>query len=151
MDEYYKQIAGNILINPGVGTITTNANIFTNLRLSSKSCLLIGHEIVDLLYAQSDGTPILQLAYFGIFIQRGAPISQIDDSITVGGATRPANLQWCFINGDNNYMPIVRPVNLLLEPNQVMTISYAIRFKVPVALATDSVQFVYRLFWKELE
>jgi hypothetical protein len=151
MEEYYKQIAGSISINPGVGTISSNSNIFTNLRLSAKPCLLIGHEIVDLLYAQSDGTPILQLAYVGILILRGAPISQIDDSITVGGAVRPANLQWCFLNGNNNYMPIMRPVNLLVEPNQVMTISYAIRYVNPVALATDSVQFVYRLFWKEIE
>jgi hypothetical protein len=151
MDEYYKQIAGTILINPGVGTITTNANIFTGLRLSSKPCLLVGHEIVNLLYAKADGTPILELAHLSIFIQRGAPTAQIDDSITVGGATRPANLQWCFLNGDNNYMPVVRPVNLLLEPNQGMTISYSVFFKSPVALATDSFQFVYRLFWKELE
>jgi hypothetical protein len=155
MDEYYKQIAASVLFNPGVGVISSNANIFQNLICSSKPVLLVGHEIVELLYASAAGN-ILDLGSLSIFIQRAAPASNIDDSQSVvlgANAIRINNMQFNFFYGNTytSYMPVVRPVNLILQPNQQMTISYALRYNSPVVSATDSVQFTYRLYWRELE
>jgi hypothetical protein len=155
MDEYFKQIAANVLFNPGVGVISSSANIFQNLICSSKPVLLVGHEIVDLLYASVAGN-ILDLGSLSIFIQRAVPASNIDDSQSVvlgANAIRINNMQFNFFYGNTytSYMPVVRPVNLILQPNQQMTISYAVRYNSPVVSATDSVQFTYRLYWRELE
>jgi uncharacterized protein YcfL len=155
MDEYYKQIAAYVLFNPGVGVVESNANIFQNLICSSKPVLLVGHEIVNLLYASNAGN-ILDLGSLSILIQRSVPVQQIDDSQSVvlgANASRVFNLQFNFFYGNSytSYTPAVRPVNLILQPNQQVTISYAVRYNSPVASATDSVQFTYRLYWKELE
>jgi hypothetical protein len=155
MDEYYKQIAANVSFNPGVGVISSNANIFQNLICSSKPVLLVAHEIVELLYASNAGN-ILDLGSLSIFIQRAVPISNIDDSQSVvmgANAVKINNMQFNFFYGNTytSYMPVVRPINLILQPNQQVTISYAIRYNSPVTSASDSVQFTYRLFWKELE
>jgi uncharacterized protein YcfL len=155
MDEYYKQIAASVLFNPGVGVISSNANIFQNLICSSKPVLLVGHEIVELLYASNAGN-ILDLGSLSILIQRAVPSQQIDDSQSVvlgANASRVSNLQFNFFYGNTyiSYTPVVRPINLILQPNQQVTISYAVRYNSPVALATDSVQFTYRLYWRELE
>jgi hypothetical protein len=155
MEEYYRQIAANVSFNPGVGVISSNANIFQNLICSSKPVLLVAHEIVELLYASNAGN-ILDLGSLSIFIQRAVPASNIDDSQSVvmgANATRVNNLQFSFFYGNTytSYTPVVRPVNLLLQPNQQVTISYAIRYLSPVASATDSMQFTYRLYWREFE
>jgi uncharacterized protein YcfL len=155
MDEYYKQIAANVLFNPGVGVIESNANIFQNLICSSKPVLLVAHEILNLLYASSAGN-ILDLGSISIFIQRSVPSQQIDDSQSVvlgANASKIANMQFNFFYGNTyvSYRPAVRPINLILQPNQQVIISYSVRYLSPVASATDSMQFTYRLFWRELE
>lgn len=155
MDEYYNQIAANVLFNPGVGVVESNGNIFQSLICSSKPVLLIGHEIVNLLYATNAGN-ILDLGSLSIFIQRAVPVQNIDDSQSVvmgANAVKIANMQFNFFYGNTytSYMPAVRPINLILQPNQQVTISYSVRYNSPVNSATDSMQFTYRLYWKELE
>jgi hypothetical protein len=154
MDEYYKQIAANVLFNPGVGVIESNANIFQNLICSSKPVLLVGHEIVNLLYSNNAGN-ILDLGSLSINIQRSLPAQQIDDSLSVvlgANASKITTIQFNFFYGNAaSYTPAVRPINLILQPNQQVIISYSVRYLSPVASATDSMQFTYRLYWKELE
>jgi hypothetical protein len=155
MDEYYKQIAASVLFNPGVGVVESNGNIFQNLICSSKPVLLVGHEVVNLLYSSNAGN-ILDLGSLSISIQRSLPVQQIDDSQSVvmgANAVKIVNMQFNFFYGNTytSYMPAVRPINLILQSNQQMTISYSVRYNSPVNSATDSMQFTYRLFWRELE
>jgi hypothetical protein len=152
MDEYYKQIAASVLFNPGVGVVSSNGAVFSGIICSQKAVLLVAHEIVELLYSSNAGN-ILDLGALSINIIRTAPVSNIDNSrssATGPFANRVNNLQFNFFYG-NSYVPTIRPINLLLAANQEVQVNYAVRYLSPVASATDSVQFVYRLFWKELE
>jgi hypothetical protein len=155
MDEYLKQIAGNVLFNPGTGAISSSGVIFQNLICSSKPVILVGHEIVNLLYSDISGN-ILNLGSLSVFIQRALPAQNIDDStaVVLGSDTIKVNaLQFNFFYGTiyPSFVPVVRPVNILVQPNQQLNISYAVRYLSPVASPTDSMQFTYRLFWRELE
>jgi hypothetical protein len=155
MDEYYQQLAANVLINPGVGVLSSNGTIFSGVIFSNKKVLLVGHEIVDLLYASSTGN-VLDLASLSVLIQRTAPVSNIDDSrasATGVPANKINNLQFNFFYGYQypSYVPVTRPINLILQPNQQAVITFAARYMSPVTSATDSLQFTYRIFWRELE
>jgi hypothetical protein len=155
MEEYYQQLAASVLINPGVGVLSSNGTIFSGVIFSNKRVLLIGHEIVDLLYASNTGN-ILDLAYLSVLIQRSAPASNIDDSRasnTGVPASKVNNLQFNFYYGYQyaSYIPVIRPINLILQPNQQVVINFSARYMTPVTSATDSLQFTYRIFWRELE
>jgi hypothetical protein len=154
MDEYYNQLAASVLINPGVGVVSSNGTIFSGVIFSNKRVLLVGHEIVDLLYSSNTGN-ILDLASLSVLIQRSAPASNIDDSRasnTGVPANKINNLQFNFFYGQNaSYTPAIRPINLILQANQQAVITFTARYMTPVAAGTDSLQFTYRIFWKELE
>jgi hypothetical protein len=149
--ENIKQLVLFNIFNPPTGQINLSGGLVNGLILSNKRCLLLAHELINIFYGTSAGYPLFEIGYFGININLSG--ENINDAISGNFIpnTQIVNyIQTMFVF--NNRIPeSVRPLNIVIEPNQNLNISYAGRLIEAPVTATNGFQFLYRLFWQELE
>lgn len=148
-EEYIKQAAVFIGVNPAAGLISVGGSVMQNLIMSSKPVIVLAHEVNNINYTDSSGVP-KDLNYLDITIQRSLPAQNIDDSLSFtpgSSASRILNLQHSF-QYNASYLGY-RVANFLIGPGQQINITFAMRFKA-LTVAGDYVSFGYRIFWKEL-
>jgi hypothetical protein len=147
-----RQLAINFLVNPNTGQTSVNGNLVSSLLLSNKRCFLIAHELVSFYYATAANVQLFEVGYLSFSIIRN-PTGRINDARNFSlapGVVNISNMQTIFVH--NDFLPeSIKPINLMVEPNQLLTIAYAAQLKQPPAAPDNSLQFTYRLHWQEME
>jgi hypothetical protein len=147
-----KQLSLSYLFNPNIGQQVFSNPIVSNLILSGRRCLLLGHELSYFTYYNSGGQPLFELAYVGFFIVR-SPSSFLNDSkqYNIGPNTvQNADHESTFVY-NNTMAEGYKPINILIESNNLLEIYCTVRFSNPPVSGSNTLNLGYRLFWEEVE